>query len=121
MSHDDLEIIAYKALTYVDACNREGVAPSAGQLDAICEVNPRRLAQVVRMLVRDGYLEGAEVADYMDGETDVSLSRAEVTFAGARFLRDDPGMAEARRLKGAVVEAAVGSAVALLLKASLGI
>ena len=46
MSHDDLEIIAYKALTYVDACNREGVAPSAGQLELnvvnVCEVDSTR-------------------------------------------------------------------------------
>lgn len=96
MARDDLDVIAYKVLKYIDGCSKAGVAASAEKLQGVTEVmSKRRIAEAVEGLVTAGYVTGVAVDSYYDGSTDISFPNPRVTIDGAEYLKMNPAMVRA--------------------------
>lgn len=117
MAHDDMPVVSYRILRYLDACNKRGVRPTLAQAEsAACVSSQGYFASVVRSLADEGLVSGLEVRDYIDGTSGVVAREPRLTLRGATYLSDNSAMAKAAQAAGPAFEAAVSALVEQLAR-----
>ncbi|NGM17727.1 hypothetical protein GMI70_06945 [Eggerthellaceae bacterium zg-893] len=112
MASDDFEVMAYKVLAYLDQCMKDGVTPNIGKAQELAKANLTYWAAIVSSLIDDGLIRGASVEHYYDTTTEVSAGPDfALTIKGAAFLRENSGMAKARKFLGKAFEPVLKAAV----------
>ncbi len=108
MAHDDFDVIVYKVLAYMMACVKKGVYPNIDVAKDAAGCNDVYWAMVIESMLDDGLIRNATVKSYYDGTTDVSAGQDfGITQKGARYLKENSKMEEAKRFLGTAFEKAL--------------
>ena len=107
MAQDDIEVVMYKILRYLYDCMKAGKKPRAEDMCYDCQmfkINERYWFQIMHELIDNGYIKGFDCFTTKDGEVIQMLDNAGITLKGREYLRDNSGMAEAKRIAGKAFE-----------------
>ena len=113
MAHDDFDVIVYKTLAYILRCAKDGVRPNIDKAQEVSKANDVYWAMVVRSMLDDGFILGAEVYTDITGVDRVEANTSfGITQKGARFLKENSKMNEVGRFLGTAFETVLSVAVA---------
>lgn len=112
MAHDDFDVIAYKVLTYVYACMKDGRDPDLDRAWELAGSPPEVYwKMVLASLQKDGLLVVQDARYDILGEVTFPC-RCGITLDGAAYVRDNSAMRKAGKFLGAAFEKSLAAAVA---------
>lgn len=94
MAHDDLHVVMYKILAYLYDCMKRGKRPDAERVSHThLGITYAYWCDVLRILVKDGYVEGVAfaAADQTDAAFPV-LEAPKITREGVEFMGENTMM-----------------------------
>lgn len=97
MSADDFDVIAYKLLSYLYECLKEGVPPNGEKAREVAGCNPVYFSAAIDSLKAEGYIIGTIVKEW-SGE--IVLFEVNLTQSGARYLSENSNMANVKKWLG---------------------
>ena len=100
MAKDDYYVIVYQILSYLYQCLKNGEEPEEKMLgpdSALFKVNRKYWEYIMRHLLRDGYIEGLYVHDYIGGLVISDYENCAITPEGIGFLLDNRFIEKARK------------------------
>lgn len=104
MATDDMEIIMYKILRYLYACNKNDKAPDLGVFGPESEmlrIPNSYWVSVMQELISGGYIAGAYPVPLLGGKTGIKINPdVRITFAGMTFLKENSRMQQAAAFLG---------------------
>lgn len=115
MSSDDFEVIAYKILSYLYACLKQGKKVDIAAMRALAGCNEAYFGTVVKNLQSKGLVEGF----YFDGLSGVVIdspalataSDPVITMDGAIFVKENSRMNQVKQFLGHSFEVAIKTAI----------
>ena len=118
MAFDDMEVIMYKVLRYLYACNKEGRYPAFEDYcynGKMFHVPQSYWNQVIRQIIKKGYVDGFAVITTKDQEV-IQPTQPQITFDGIQFLKENSRMKAVENFLGNAFEIVLQSMVAALVK-----
>ncbi len=115
MASDDFEVIAYKILSYLYRCMKDGKKVDVAAMRQLVGCNERYFGLVVRNLQSKGYVEGF----FFDGLSGVvidspslaAMSDPAITMDGAVYVSENSRMSKCKDFLGHAFELALSAAV----------
>lgn len=115
MSSDDFEVIAYKVLSYLYECLKQGKKVDAAIMRSLAGCNEAYLGVVVKDLQSRGFVEGF----HFDGLSGVIIdspalatsSDPVITMDGAIFVKENAKMSQVKQFLGHAFEVALRTAI----------
>lgn len=115
MSSDDYEVIAYKLLSYLYGCLKEGRRVDVPAMRELAGCNEAYFSSVLKGLQDKGLVEGFGFDGLsglvIDSRSVAALGDPTVTMDGAIYVRENSRMAKARAFLGRSFEAVLRAAI----------
>ena len=97
MAKDDFHVIAYRILSYLYTCLKEGRKPTGDDISyEKFKIPETYLNTVIGNLYKKGYIDGIIPYDAAGGVTLYILDRPEITMDGVAFLQENSMMQKAK-------------------------
>ncbi len=115
MSSDDFEVIAYKILSYLYECMKQGKKIDVAVMRSLTDCNESYFGVVVKNLQSKGFVEGF----HFDGLSGVVIDSPvlaatgdpAITMDGAIFVKENSRMAQVKQFLGHSFEIAIKTAI----------
>lgn len=118
MAYDNMEVMIYRILRYLDECLKAGKTPTKEDLLRDCQLYklPERYADSLLEEVSDnGYVRGISNLSTKDEDLVIVQDNVRITLAGRKYLVENSRMQEAKNMLGRAFEIAIETAVKALL------
>lgn len=118
MAYDDMEVMTYRILKYLDECLKAGKTPTKEDILRDCQLYklPERYADSLLEEVSDsGYVRGISKMPTKDGDLVMVHENVRITLAGRQYLVENSRMQEVKNMLGRAFEIAIETAVKALL------
>ena len=122
MAYNDMEVIAYKILSYLYECMKYGVTPRPEDLEAsssMLRIPERYRQQVVEALLNEGLVIGFCFTDTKDGRLMIMRDDAAITLSGREYLAENSRMAEAKAFLGQSFQTMLSAMVQAIVAATI--
>lgn len=115
MASDDYEVIAFKVLSYLYRCMKDGKKVDVAALRELIGCNEAYLGSVIRGLQSKGLVEGF----FFDGHSGVvigspalaAMRDPEITMDGAAYVRENSRMQKAKEFAGHAFDVALTAVI----------
>lgn len=117
MAKDDMEVIIYKILRYLDACSKNGKIPMIEDIAPSCDmfnIPERYWNQIMEELIDNGYVRGILKISSPSGMRIKLTEKAGVTIKGAEYLKENSRMKSAADFLGKGFEILLSSIISML-------
>ena len=118
MAYDDMEVMTYRILKYLEECLKAGKTPTKEDILRDWQVYriPERYADSLLEEVSDnGYVRGISKLSTKDGDLVIVQDNIRITLAGREYLVENSRMQEVKSMLGRAFEIAIETAVKALL------
>ncbi len=115
MASDDFEVLAFKILSYLYRCMKNGKKVDIAALRQLVGCNEAYFGAVVRSLQSKGYVEGFAFDGFsgvvIDSPSLAAMSDPAITMDGAIFVSENSRMRKAKDFAGHAFEVALSAAI----------
>lgn len=114
MASDDMLVILYKILRYLDQCSKAGKSPRYEDMcykSRLFNIQESRWTQVMEEAVRNGLVAGISSVQTKDGPLITIQPDARITLAGAEYLDQNASMKKIPGLLGPAFEILLGAII----------
>ncbi|MDO4176273.1 MAG: YjcQ family protein [Bacillota bacterium] len=104
MAYNDMDVIAYKILSYLYECMKNGVPARAEDMCAsakLFRIPERYWRQIIEELQDEGLVKGFFIINTKDGRIVSMTDEARITLKGANYLEENSKMKEVGEFLGA--------------------
>lgn len=118
MAYDDMMVMIYRVLRYLDACLKAGKTPTKEDILRDCQLYklPEEYRDNLLKEISDqGLVHGITVIESKDGDIVFVQDDVRITMCGEQYLSENSAMQKARELLGKAFEITVQAAVKALL------
>lgn len=118
MAYNDMEVMIYRILRYLDICLKSGKAPTKEDILRDCQLyklSGSYADALLEELSDDGYVKGISSVSTKDGDIVLVHDNVRITLAGRNYLTDNSHMQEIKTMLGKAFEMAIEAAVKALL------
>jgi hypothetical protein len=118
MAYNDMEVMVYRILKYLDECLKAGKTPTKEDILRDCQLYklPEKYADsLLEELSDSGYVRGISKLATKDGDLITVQDNIRITLAGRQYLVENSRMQAAKEMLGRAFEIAIETAVKALL------
>lgn len=115
MSSDDFEVIAYKILSYLYACLKQGKEVDISSMRSLAGCNEFYFSTVVKNLQSKGFVDGFHFDGLsgvvMDSNAIAAAGCPAITMDGAVFVKENSRMSQVKKFLGHAFDIALNAVI----------